>query len=91
MIENSKKGMNKRGDMSISALILVGLVVFGGFIYSAEKIISEHRYVGDTNTNLYYDLKTCEIKSLEKTNIISFISKEEALNNCFKPASCVEQ
>lgn len=90
MIKKQNKFMNKRGDIIVGALILVGLVAFGGFVYSAEKIVSENRYVGDMGTYLYYDLKTCEIKQIERSNIRNFESKQEAIDNGFRPASCVE-
>ena len=89
MIKKQIKVMNKRGDLIIGALILVGLVAFGGFVYSAEKIVSENRYVGDMSTNLYYDLKTCETKQIERANIRNFEGEQEAIDNGFRPASCV--
>ena len=64
--------MRKRGQtQGIAVLLLTGLVVFGGAFYTSEKIIIEHRYVGDSSSHLYYDLKTCETKHIDK--ILSLI------------------
>lgn len=89
MGNNPIKLMNKKGiEIVTGTLILVGLIVFGGLIYSSEKVISENRFVGDINTNLYYDLKECSINHVEKNNLRNFKSEKEALENGFQPASC---
>ncbi len=90
MVKNSKKHMHKRGEVAVGTLVIVGLVVLGGFIFSAEKIVSENRFIGDVKSNLYYDLKTCETSHLDKSNIRSFKNEQEAKNNGFKPAPCVK-
>ena len=93
MVENSKKNMNKRGHaigLGLGALILVVLIVFGTVGYTSNKLISEHRYIGDKSNNLYYDLKTCETKNIDRQKLINFKSKEEAESSGYKSASCIE-
>ena len=92
MIADNKRNMEKRGQVegiALGVLLLAGLIVSGA-LYTSEKIITEHRYVGDSSAQMYYDLKTCEIKHIDKSNLIKFGSKEEAIDSGFKSAPCIK-
>ncbi len=79
--------IKKRGQGEVvGAVLLLGLLIVGGI--GAHKIISENRYVGDTSTKLYYDLKKCDIENLDKVNLISFKTLNEAEKDGFMPAKC---
>ena len=79
--------MNKRGQLEIvGAIVIIGIIIFSGV--AGHKIISENRYVGDITTNLYYDLKKCDIVVIPKENIVNFKDLGEAKTNGFNPAKC---
>lgn len=79
--------MKKRGQAEVvGALILLGIVLVGGF--ASYKIVSENRYVGDLNSKIYYDLKTCQVESIPRENLINFNSLGEAIKNGYVPAPC---
>ena len=80
--------MNKRGQIgeTIGAIILVGILILGGV--GSYKIVSNNRYIGNTETQLVYDLKYCEANDMPKDKTVSFIDKEEAYRGGFKDAEC---
>lgn len=80
--------MNKRGQAETLAVVLVGIIVFGGFILSSNKIQEENRYVGDSNSHIYYDLKSCETKQILPENLMRFKSEKKAIENGFTSAKC---
>ena len=90
MDNNKALFMWKRGQIELATTIIVGVIILSSFLYVSESIISENRYVGDSNLDLYYDLKTCKTKHLSPDELVKFSSKQEAEENGYKPAPCVE-
>lgn len=84
--------MDKRGIIyEFGGLVVASLIILGSLILTSNQIISEHRYVGDETSHLYYDLKVCETKDIKKGNLINFKDEEEAIKNDFKPAPCIQK
>ena len=82
--------MTKRGQIyEFGGLVVAGLIILGSLIFASNQISSEHRYIGDKTSHLYYDLKVCGTKDLKKVDIINFKDEEEAIKNDFKPAPCI--
>jgi len=79
--------MKKKGQVAevIGAVILIGVLVLGGF--GSYKIVSDNRYIGNTELKMVYDLKYCEV-SIPKDKIVSFQNKEQAYEIGFKDAEC---
>ena len=60
--------MKKRGQAEIiGAIILIGVIVFGGF--STYEALSDNRYVVDISTNITYDLLKCSLQNVNKSNL----------------------
>ena len=79
--------MNKRGQVVESIGVVILLVILSVSSISSYKILSEDRYIGDTETGEYYDLSRC-IVDIDKGTIIKFKNKGEAINSGLSNAKC---
>lgn len=79
--------MRKKGAAELIGVgIILFVVIVGGV--ASYTVLSENRYVGDKTTLKVFDLKTCDISSIEKINQVSFDSVEEARRNGYSLATC---
>ena len=80
-----KYSMNKKGQVVLGIIIIVTLLAVG--TYSTTTILSNHRYIGDSFNNYYYDLSKCIIE-VTPNNLVYFENKNDAIKKGFKSAGC---
>jgi len=83
----TRYSMKKRGQLveTVGVIFLLGILLIGGM--GSYKIISDNRFVGNTENSVVYDLKYCDI-NIPKDKIISFENKNQAYQRGFKDAEC---
>lgn len=79
--------MNKRGQIVLGIIIIVTLLTVGAL--STTTILSNHRYIGDSSNNNYYDLSTC-IVEVASDNLVYFENENDAIERHFESADCNE-
>jgi len=79
--------MDRKSQVSevIGAIVLIGILAFG--VAGANKIVSDNRFIGDSETTIVYDLKYCDV-NIPKNKVISFENKDQAYALGFKDAGC---
>lgn len=80
--------MDRKGAYEAIAVLTMVVALALGAI-GASKAISENRYVGDTSTLRYYDLKYCSIADIAQEHLKGFENQQQAEDAGFSPAKCV--
>lgn len=87
MIYPTNIQMNKKSQVEIILLgTIIVMLVFGAF--GSYNIISQTRYIGDSQENIVYDLKYCEVKNIPKNRIITFETIDMAYKEEYHDAKC---